>query len=347
MLVGLYNIEKPFFQKKVNEVYKKILEHNNIPFIEINLEQPDFWDMIKKLDLFIFRWAQPDDHHQIAETILPIIENSYGIKCFPSQNTCWHYDDKIKEYYLFKSKNYPFIKSWIFFEKESALKFAEKTDYPIVYKLKNGAGSTNVILIKNEKDAKKIINRMFGKGVAANSNPFKDKVKYKNLEKWARTKIDNMFLNKIKNIEPQMWQLSKNYVLFQKFLPNNTFDTRVTTIGNRTFASRRFVRENDFRASGSGKPDMNPNNVDMRMVEIAQRISKEMNFQSMAYDFLLNENNEPEICEVSYTYADESITTSPGYFDENLNWCEGRFWPEYLHLKDLLNIENLEQSNIQ
>lgn len=346
MLVGIYKLNRPPFLKKANDIYKKILDHNKIPYIELSLDEPDFWDKVKEIDCFIFRWAQPDDHHQIAETILPIIENSYGIKCFPDQNTCWHYDDKIKEYYLFKSKGYPFIKSWVFWEKESALNFAEETDYPIVFKLKNGAGSTNVILIRHKKEAQKAINKMFGKGVSANSIPLKGKVKYKDLEKLVRSKIDKYFLNKIKNIEPPMWQLSKNYVLFQKFLPNNSFDTRITTIGKRAFAFRRFTRENDFRASGSGKIDYNIESIDLRLIKLAFKISKEMNFQTMAYDFLYNEMQEPEVCEVSYTYSDKAIFDCSGYWDENLNWKEGHFWPEYMHLKDLLSLNNLEQPEL-
>jgi glutathione synthase/RimK-type ligase-like ATP-grasp enzyme len=342
MLVGILKLNSPLFLKKSNNNYKKILDYNSIPYLELSLDDPDFWEKLRDIDLFIFRWAQPDDHHQIAETLLPIIENSYGIKCFPDQNTCWHYDDKIKEYYLLTSKGYPFIKSWIFWEKENALKFAAETKYPIIFKLKNGAGSTNVFLIKDENSAVKAINKMFGKGIPANSNPLKGKVKYKDFEKLLRAKIDKYFLNRIRGIESQMWQLSKNYILFQKYLPNNDFDTRITTIGNLAFGFRRFTRENDFRASGSGKIDYDIKKIDLQLVELALKISKELNFQTMAYDFLYNENEEPEICEISYTYADKVIFDCPGYWDENLNWNEGHFWPEFLHLKDLLNLEELK-----
>lgn len=345
MLVGIYKLDKPNFQRKINEKYKEILQYNKIPYIELNANQPDFWDKIKELDLFIFRWAQPDDHHQIAETILPIIENVYNIKCFPNQETCWHYDDKIKEYYLFNAKGYPFTKSWIFWDKEYALKFVQNANYPIVFKLKNGAGSSNVVLVDTKMEAAKIISNMFGKGIKAGEIPSRGNLKYSDLKKYLKRKINNIVFYKRKNAEPQHWQLSKNYALFQKYLPNNSFDTRITTIGKRTFASRRFVRENDFRASGSGKTDMNPENIDMRMVKIAQKISKEMNFQSMAYDFLLNENNEPEITEISYTYADISISNSPGYFDENLNWQEGQYWPEYFDIMDGLNLSELSHPN--
>lgn len=343
MLVGILKYDFPHFLKKTNDIYKKILKYNKIPYIELSLDQPDFWDLVKDLDLFIFRWAQPDDHHQIAKTILPILENSFGIKCYPNQKTCWLYDDKIMEYYLLNSLGYPFIESWIFWEKNNALKWAKEANYPVVFKLKKGAGSTNVVLIDKESDAIKVIKRMFGKGISSNGVPHKGNVKYKNLEKFARAKIDKYFLSKLRNIEPEAWQISKNYVLFQKFLPKNTFDTRVTTIGKRVFAFRRFTRKNDFRASGSGQIDYNIENIDLKLIELALKISKELNFQSMAYDFLFNEDNQPEICEISYTFSDKIIYDCLGYWDENLHWHEGHYWPEYLQLIDDLGLPSLEQ----
>jgi len=63
----------------------------------------------------------------------------------------------------------------------------------------------------------------------------------------------------------------------------------------------------------------------------------------MAYDFIYNEKSEPEFCEISYTYEDKAIFKCDGYWDENLNWIEGHFLPEYLHLIDLLNNHELKQ----
>ena len=184
---------------------------------------------------------------------------------------------------------------------------------------------------------------MFGKGMPGTGLKHKGKVKYKNLEDFLRHKTDQYFLKKMRHIEPETWEISKNYVFFQKFLPNNEFDTRVTTIGNRAFANRRFVRDNDFRASGSGKPDFNKNLIDLRFVKIALEISKALNFQSMAYDFLLNEDNQPEICEISFNYVDRSVYGCPGYWDDELKWHSGQFFPQFLHLKDSLNLDNIKQ----
>ena len=137
---------------------------------------------------------------------MPIIENQYNVKCFPNQKTYWHYDDKIREYFLFNAKGYPFLKSWVFWDKESAYEFVDKTDFPIVFKLKNGAGSSNVILIKSKREAKRIIKKMFGKGIAAGEIPSKSNVKYNDLKKHFKRKINKLYYDRKMNIEAQHWQ---------------------------------------------------------------------------------------------------------------------------------------------
>ena len=109
------------------------------------------------------------------------------------------------------------------------------------------------------------------------------------------------------------------------------------------YGFRRFTRRNDFRASGSGLINYDPEKIDKRCLKIAFDTSAKMGFQSMAYDFLLNENNEPEICEMSYTYQDKALFDCPGIWDNSLNWIDGHYWPGFLHLKDLLGIKNLQQ----
>ena len=136
--------------------------------------------------------------------------------------------------------------------------------------------------------------------------------------------------------------LHKNYVLFQDFIPANRFDTRVTVIGERAFIFRRFSRPGDFRASGSGMIDYDLEKVDLRCVEIAFRVSGEMKFQSMAYDFLITPDNRPVFCEISYTFQPRAILDCPGFFDRSLRFYEGHFWPEYLHLVDALDLPDLK-----
>lgn len=342
MIVGIhtgqYGKFRPFIQK-----YEEILDFNGIEYIRLDSSDSDFWDKVKKVDLFIFRWGLHDWPKQLAQTILPIIENDMKIKCFPNQATCWHYDDKIREYYLLKQYNYPMINSNIFWDRKKAIEWAETTQYPKVFKLTGGAGSRSVILIKNKRQAKKHINLMFGKGTYPDSFKNSESTYYKDvgLKKKIR-KLGGNILRKLRHedVSP-FWKKHKNYVYFQDFMPNNEFDTRVSIVGEKAHAFRRFVRKNDFRASGSYKWDYDRSKINLEFIKIAFNISKSLNFQSMAYDFITDEEGKPALVEISYAYPDRAAF-SDGYWDEKLIWHKGKYSPQYFQLMDALEMPELK-----
>ena len=134
----------------------------------------------------------------------------------------------------------------------------------------------------------------------------------------------------------QWWQPEKNYAYFQEFVPNNPYDTRISVIGDRAFGYRRFNRPNDFRASGSGNFDIEPAKIDLNCIKIAVNISKKLKFQSMAYDFLLKDE-QYLITEVSYTFVDWMVQKCPGYWNSDLKWVEGNMWPEKAQIEDFID----------
>jgi glutathione synthase/RimK-type ligase-like ATP-grasp enzyme len=358
MLVGIYDLKTPYgHDAAVQQGYEKILAHNGIPSVRLRVAQPDFWEQVRGLSLFIMRFKHFDSHLQQARDILPVVEQAYGVPCYPNQATAWHYDDKVKQYFLLKAHGFPITQCWVFYDKRAALDWVAQASYPTVFKLRGGAGSMNVILVKTPGQAAKLVRRMFGHGVypekflSAGAVRFKHFSLYRELHHMG----GNLYRrSKGLDVSP-LWQVHKNYVLFQKFLPGNAWDTRVTVIGNRAFAFRRMVRDNDFRASGSGRIDYDTTQIDIRCVEIALQISRKMGFQSMTYDFLSNEEGQPEFCEVSYTfggagrrkdgnpYVFTSVYDCPGYWDPDLNWHPGqKFWPEHLHLMDALELPDLK-----
>jgi glutathione synthase/RimK-type ligase-like ATP-grasp enzyme len=345
MLVGIH---KSAWSRFAPMRYEDILDYNNISYVTLDASEPSFWDQVPKVDLFIYRWAHIDDERQVALTIIPIVEKILNVKCLPNLSTCWCYDDKIREYLLLSMMRFPIIKSWIFWNKTKALDWAEGAEYPLVFKLKGGAGSANVILVEDSTKAKRLIRRIYGRGIKSGHIPgigatrWKDFSIYKTVHHWGGNVLRKL---RGEDISP-FWQKNKNYVLFQKFLPNNNFDTRITVIGNRAFAFRRMNRKSDFRSSGSGCISYDMSKIDTEFVKIAFEVSKCMGFQSMAYDFLYDENGQRQFSEISYTFVDKAIYDCPGFWDLELNWHEGHFWPPYCHLVDALSIPDLRQPDL-
>jgi len=220
----------------------------------------------------------------------------------------------------------------------------ESATLPVVFKLKGGAGSSNVVLVHERPLGKKLIRRMFGRGMQSRRVPW-GTVSWKdfNLKSWIRHK-GGYVIRRIRagNTSPG-FEPHKNYALFQKYLHNNDFDTRVTVIGNRAFAFRRLNRPNDFRSSGSGRIDYDISRIDMECVKKAFNVSNAMDFQSMAYDFWYDDDGNVNFCEASYTYVDTAIHECPGYWDSDLKWHEGHYWPQYFQLIDALGLPDLKQ----
>jgi glutathione synthase/RimK-type ligase-like ATP-grasp enzyme len=342
MIVGIHNTwpRKPDY---ISDVYRAILRANNIEYLDLDSSEPDFWYKVATLDAFIYRWAHTDYHHQHAATIIPVIEQFYHKPCFPNWNTCWHYDDKIKQSLMLKAKGFPACDFKLFWTKTDAGSFIESyKDYPIVFKLKSGSGSMQVKLLKSRKEALHALEKSFSAGFSPDYYGIRNTLKTFNydLYKTGRSLIKMIYLRYLSDRLNPQWIRQKNYFYVQKFYPGNDYDTRVQITGKRAFAFIRYNRPNDFRASGSNNWSLDRDKIDMEFVKIAFNISKTFGFQSMAYDFIYDENRKPAIVEISYCFGDYP-EFSNGYWDESLVWHEGRFLPQYFELVDLLDKTSL------
>lgn len=296
-------------------------------------------EQLKGLNGLLWHWVHYEYVAQlVARQIITSIEKM-GIRVFPDISTCWHYDDKVGQKYLLESIGVPLVPSYVFFDKDSAMEWIDKTEYPKVFKLRSGAGSQNVKLVETKKEAEKFCRKSFGKGFVSISGYFGD----------ARTKVRkiksmNQFLDKLKCLPESILNSSarhlfpkeKGYIYFQDFMPDNKFDTRITIIGNRAFGFTRNTRPNDFRASGSGDIDYNIDRIDERCIRIAFNVVEKIKTQSLAFDFIFDENDDPNIGEISYCYQGKAVYDCPGFWDKDMNWHKVQVWPEDAIIEDLL-----------
>ncbi len=331
-----------------SEKFEKILLLNNIPYRLIDPNSYSLLNDIKECSHLLFRHSQGDTDLKVYDTIFTIAHRVYGLKCYPGFETFWSYEDKIKEYYLLRSNNFPIIDSHVFWNIEYADAFLKEAKFPIVAKLPKGASSSNVVIVCSFEEGNNINKQVFNKGVKSrglksrsNLSSFRKAGIFKSGKASLRSYLLNLGIIKEKTDYPE-WQIQKDAILYQKYLPNNLFDHRVIVIGKRAFALRRFVRKKDFRASGSGNIDMNPDKIDTRCIEIAFSISNKLNFNTMGYDLIYDEDNKPYISELGYCFADGYLQNCRGYWDEKLSWHEVMNWPQYYQVADFLQMDNLK-----
>lgn len=328
-----------------SEKFLTILRDNNVPHSLIDPSSKTLLNDLKECSHLVFHHSQGDTDLKIYETIYNIANKVYGIKCMPEFDAFWQYEDKIKEYYLLKSYDFPIVDSWVFWNCEQADSFLEEASYPIVAKLPKGAASSNVVLVNSPEEGRTIDKQVFTTGVKVGN--LHNKSSLSSLWKagmfnYTRNSLRSLLINsgfmKDRSNYPE-WQIQKDAIIYQKYLPNNSFDQRITIIGNRAFGARRFVRKNDFRASGSGNSDLDPKNIDMQCVEIAFSISKKFKFSAMGYDFIYDEDKKPFINEFGYCFADYIIHSCEGYWDDQLIWHQETNWPQYYQLCDFLKMD--------
>lgn len=334
MKIAIHHNPHSFSERWIKYCEKEKIEYKVVDAFDSNIIE-----QLKDYDIFMWH------HHHAqykdvltAKRILFALEHS-GIKVFPDFKTAWHFDDKVAQKYLLEAIDAPLVASYVFYDKKLALDWAKNTSYPKVFKLKGGAGATNVKLVKNYAQAVKLINQAFGRGFAQfdRLGYFKERFnKFKNGK--------DTFIGVVKGfarifIVPQFAKqqpAEKGYIYFQEFIPKNTSDTRVIVIDDKAFAIKRKVRENDFRASGSGEIDYDFQNIDKKCLKSAFEVHKKLGSQCTAFDFIFDENGNPLIVEISYGFSVEAYDNCPGYWDNEFIWYDTNFNPQYWIIENLL-----------
>lgn len=323
-----------------SDYWLEYCKEKKIPYKEVDVYQSDIMEQIEDCDAFMWHFSHLDYRDAIfAKQLLYSIEAS-GKRVFPNFKTVWHFDDKLGQKYLFESIKAALVPSYIFYTKQEALLWINKISFPKVFKLRGGAGSTNVKLVRTKKEAVSLVKKAFGKGFPAYNSfsSFKDRWRdYKNGKCSFLVLLKSLGRCLVLSSNMKLFPTEKGYVYFQDFIPDNDTDTRIVVVGDKIIGERRGVRDGDFRASGSHilLPDVSK--VDMRCVQLAYDISKLLNLQIGVFDFV-HDKGIPLLVEISYG-TDPDYTECEGYWDKNL-----KFMPASINLSEMI-IESFIQNS--
>lgn len=317
-------------QKRKNSYSEEWIEYcekQGIPFKIVDCYQSDIIHQLQDCDALMWHF-----HHFIPQDLVFAKQLLFSVqssgKCvFPDIKTMWHFDDKIGQKYLLEAINAPVVPSHVFYTKADALKWVNGTDFPKVFKLRGGASSENVKLVRTKEDAIKLVRKAFRSGFSQYNSFFylKEAIrKYKLNETTVLDIVKKIARLVYKTEMDRFSQKEKNYVYFQDFIANNDSDIRVVVVDGKAFGEKRFVRKNDFRASGSHMRSFDKEIMSDATLKIAFDVAKKLNLQCVAFDFVYDKG-DPLIVEISYATTPSAYKPCPGYWDCDLNFHEGPF----------------------
>ncbi len=248
--------------------YKRFLDFNCIPHKVLNLHREDWLDQCKDIDIVITAFTSEPSRLSELMAKVGILEQLHNKVCYPSFRDLWSYEDKVRTYYLVKEYGFDHVETFITHDQAEAVDFATKAVYPLVSKIKTGSCSRGVELVHNRNQAMRIIRQNFGSGRKA---------------LWT-------------------YSLEKDYVYFQEFIQDATYDLRIFIVGDVIAGYRRRMKGKDFRASGAGFLDraLFPDEA----LQMAIKLKEKWDTTILAVDFVDTENSRKhKIIETSISFG--------------------------------------------
>lgn len=295
--------------------YERFLNNNSINYEYYNILSSNWLEEANRFDLIIWHTASDPCTQKIAKNKIYVLDKILQKKCLPSYDEVWGYEDKVNAHYFFKAHNLPEIPTYVSHDKEDIFRFLNKTTYPIISKLTTGSASYGVEKINTKRQAISLVNKIFSDKGLKTYFPF---------------------------------ERQKNYVYFQQFIDDATYDLRVITVGDKALGYYRFPNEGDFRASGAG--NYAKKEIPSEALDLAFKVKELYGANFLATDLLYSEKNKQYyIIESSIfigvdTPRQLEIDGVPGYYKRNnignYEFVEGKYWIQEIALCELL--ENLE-----
>jgi len=290
--------------------YERFLKNNNIVYEYYNPLSSDWMKKAQHFDLVIWHTNSDPSTQEIAEGKIYILEKM-GIKCLPSYDEVWSYENKIRANYLYELHHLPSIPTFISHSKIETLAYLSKADFPIISKISTGSSSHGVDKIDNLNEAKKLVEQVFS---------------YKGKDIYFK------YINQ------------KDYVYFQEFIQDADYDLRIMCVGEDLFGYYRYPNKGDFRASGAG--NYQKKEIPVEALELAYQVYKVFGSSFLATDFVYSEKTQQFLIIESSVFIGVdsceqlSIENVAGKYvrinKKNYEFVSGKFWVQELTLKNVI-----------
>lgn len=301
MKLGIF---KEFNNKHQN--YVDACNELKVDYEIIDIYADNWIEIIKNSDCdgFLVRPScDKQDWKNMYDERLYFITKCLNKKIYPSYDECYIYESKNRMFYWLEANGFPHVETHVFYDKNEALNFLNKCEYPLVYKPNLGSSCVGIKFVNNYKEGKKLVNKAFPyKGIGMGMIK-KHKTRYK-------------FINR-----PALDDRQYNYIMFQK-KEDVIAEWRIIKIGDSFFGHQKLTDKKGFH-SGAGvgaiwkKPPK-------KLLDLCDSICSKGNFYSMACDIFETKEKKYYVNELqttfgSYAESQMIIDNKPGRYIKKNN----------------------------
>lgn len=265
---------------------------NNYPdrinYYIINITSNNWLDEIsgRKYDFILTRPPGYIDYFKrLYDERIYVVSEILKMPVYPTLNEILIYENKRMLSYFLDAKKIPHPRTWVFYDLDESLKFADICQLPVVAKTAIGAGGRGVKIFQSRKEIRNYIEASFSsKGI---TRSFMPNIRKGDYIKRLRNRISNpvksieYFIDKRKmaTADPQKW-----FVIFQEYIKTD-YEWRCVVIGDSYFGHKK-LRSTGDKISGTSKVCWDY--PDKELLNFISKIVVENNFWSQAIDIFYN-----------------------------------------------------------
>lgn len=222
----------------------------------------------------------------------------------PSYEALKAHDNKGFQVYMAKKYGFNLIESNYFSDYKEVDNIK---NFPIVFKFANGASSQGVKLIGAFEDLKKSV--FFIDSISQNIIRLKRKLK------------EFIFKSRFNKQWHEYISYGESRFVLQSFVRELDCDYKVLVFGEKFYLLKRFIKDNDFRASGSGLHSLDIGSDVISILDEAKAFTDKYPSHVYSLDICVS-NLEAKIIEFQFTHVGPVTLTDSNcyYVNEGNNW---------------------------
>lgn len=151
----------------LHESYIKAAEEMNIPYKVVDLVASNWLEDIKASGCKLF-FVWPNPFHPAWKTMcderIMVIERELGLHVYPRLEELWVWESKRRMSYWLAAHDIKQPKTWIFYDYDESIRFANETQLPIVFKPDFGDCARGVRIVQSRCQAIGLAKQAFSRG---------------------------------------------------------------------------------------------------------------------------------------------------------------------------------------